>query len=472
MKSPFVRFTRFIRTPLLIATVGLCTLWGCRHVPGLRHSRDELQECESDVASDRDETRHLFGYEEPSLANPISPDASEAPLVSLSDGDVLQLAPREMPEAVPPKTEVTNQPAPESVTADEPMPVAQSPIVENRTDRDTAASTDVEPNARPRQLPETTLTIPRRTTPIPTPKEFEDELFPDLPEAPPKLEVPPEPVREQEAVPTNENEILSLDSYCDALVFDAQGFGYVSHRQRIVKFSPTGETSVWTTLGKPKGHRIEPEGTHLVCDTERREVVRLSFEGKVVGVAAKTCDGVALRAPYDLAVDPHGGFYFTDPGYVQIKNPIGKLHYVDRTGQVSVVVAKLGFPTGIVFDPVRQRVLIAESHFNRIVAFQISEPGRIESHEVHVQLPKSPDNEYHLASLCLDSEGNLYVTQAESKMIHVFDPQGRPLGRFSTGTVAPSSIALRSADATELFFSGQVEGPPRNGKVMRLNLGK
>ncbi|TXT38313.1 MAG: SMP-30/Gluconolaconase/LRE-like region-containing protein [Planctomycetota bacterium] len=189
-------------------------------------------------------------------------------------------------------------------------------------------------------------------------------------------------------------------------------------------------------------------------------------------MAAKSCDGAALRAPYDIAVDPKGGFYFTDPGYVQIKNPIGKLHYVDRSGQVSVVVAKLGYPTGIVFDPARQRVLVAESHFNRIVEFRLSEPGQIESHEVLVQLPKSPDSEYHLANLCLDSEGNLYVTQPQTKTVQVFDPQGRLLGRFSTGTVAPSSVALRSLDATELFLTGDVEGRTRHGKVIRLNLGK
>ena len=67
-----------------------------------------------------------------------------------------------------------------------------------------------------------------------------------------------------------DNEVFSLDSYCDGLVFDSQGFGYVSHKNRIVRFSPTGESSVWATLTSPKGHRIEPEGTHLVCDVERR----------------------------------------------------------------------------------------------------------------------------------------------------------------------------------------------------------
>ena len=523
MKSPFVRFSRFVRSPLSIATVGLCTLWGCRQMPGSRHSRDDHQESVSSVDSNDAATRRFFEYEEPNFANPINPDASERPLVSLSESDTSQLVPPEIPEAI--SSESASAPEVATVTTAEPMPLAESPEFETPIEFDETAEPAPKraalSNSRTDELRESPLKLepPKLQTPAPTPNEFEDDFFPDVPEAPPKLEVPPEPapqtkedtqpaakpqakshpraatqelasietkraaqtlkpvpkpepVREKHTVPKVDNEVLSLDSYCDGLVFDSQGFGYVSHRNQIVKFSPTGQTSVWTTLSNPKGHRIEPEGTHLICDVERHEVVRLSYDGKVVGVAAKTCDGAPLCAPCDIAVDPNGGFYFTDPGYVQIKNPIGKVYHVDRNGQISVMVAKLGYPTGIVLDPNRQRVLVAESNFNRIVAFRLSEPGRVESHEVLVQLPKSPDREFHLASLCLDSTGNLYVTQPESKSVQVFDPQGRPLGRFSTGTVTPSSIALRPTDVTELFFSGELETSARNGKVIRLNLGK
>ncbi len=433
-------------------------------------------------------------------------------MVSLSEGDTFPLVPREKLEAASPPSEP-------ALASEEPTPAAESPVVEKAVEPEEAALPTVKTRPPVLELPDSELELPQPKKLAPTPKELDDEFFPDLPESPPKLAIPPEPARPTEVddkplaessvkapppaatkelasvendkvtealkpaprkeparevatVPAVDNEVLSLDSYCDGLVFDSQGFGYVSHRNRIVRFSPTGESSVWTTLNSPKGHRIEPEGTHLICDTERRAVLRLSFDGKVIGVAAKECDGAALRAPYDIAVDPKGGFYFTDPGYVQIKNPIGKLHYVDGSGNVSVVVAKIGYPTGIAFDAERQRLLVAESLFNRIVAFKLAEPGKIESHEVFVQLPKSPDSEFHLANLCLDAAGNLYVTQQRTKAVHVFDPQGRPIGRFSTGKVAPSSVALRAPDAAELFFTGELESRTRNGKVIRLDLGK
>ena len=457
MKSPFVRFSRCVRSPLSLATLGLCTLWGCRHLPSSRHTTEYTQPAYAPSAP------VVGSYEEPAVAD------SASPIVSLSEGDTYLPLPN---DSVAPAQPVAKA---EELQAD-PMETAVAEILQKEL------PTEDLPSEEPVVIPK--LGVP----PEPAPKKEFDFEFDDEPQAKAKPKAKPkelsfddddtsvaqvDPVKSARGpAAALDNEVLSLDSYCDGLVFDSQGFGYVSHKNRVVRFSPTGESSVWTTLTSPKGHRIEPEGTHLVCDVERRSVLRLSFEGKVVGVAAKDCDGTPFRAPYDISVDPRGGFYFTDPGYVQIKNPIGKLHYVDRTGKVSVVAAKIGYPTGVVYDPAHQRVLVAESQFNRILEFRLSEPGKIESFAVLVQLPLSPDTDYHLASLCLDADGNLYVTQQQTKTVHVFDTHGRPAGRFSTGAVAPSSVALRSPDSEELFFAGEVDARARNGKVMRLNLGK
>ena len=463
MKSPFVRFSRCVRSPLSLATLGLCTLWGCRHLPNSRHMTEYAQPAyaPSDPV--------VGSYEESAVADNTAPNAGSLPIVSLSEGETFlplpndpvvpaqPVAKAEEPQAEPMETAVAETPKKELPTED--IPSESSAVIpklevppEPASRKELGLDFDDEPQAKAKPKAE--------------PKElsFDDDDTPV---------VQIDPVKPAPGPATaTDNEVFSLDSYCDGLVFDSQGFGYVSHKNRIVRFSPNGESSVWATLTSPKGHRIEPEGTHLVCDVERRTVLRLSFEGKLVGVAAKDCDGTPFRAPYDIAVDPRGGFYFTDPGYVQIKNPIGKLHYVDRTGKVSVVAAKIGYPTGVVYDPARQRVLVAESQFNRILEFRLSESGKVESHAVVAQLPTSPETDYYLASLCLDAVGNLYVTQQQTKTVHVFDPQGRPVGRFSTGTVAPSSVALRSPNSDELFFAGEADGRARHGKVMRLNLGQ
>ena len=459
MKSPFVRFSRCVRSPLSVATLGLCTLWGCRHLPS---SRTSIECPQSAYAPFEAPSVPVAGaYEEPATVSAIAPNGVEPPIVSLSEGDVFVPLPNEPAAPSQPVAKVDESTAP--TTPDEVLEVEADPQQPPATPK-----LGVPPEPAPKK--ELELEIDSEPQAQAKPKTAPKELALVDDDKPVVRIEPATPAKE--AATVLDNEVLSLDSYCDGLVFDSQGFGYVSHKNRIVRFSPTGESSVWGTLTSPKGHRIEPEGTHLVCDVERRSVLRLSYDGKVVGVAAKDCDGTPFRAPYDIAVDPRGGFYFTDPGYVQIKNPIGKLHYVDRSGKVSVVAAKIGYPTGVVFDPARQRVLVAESQFNRILEFRLSEPGKIESHEVLVQLSLSPDTDYHLASLCLDATGNLYVTQQQTKTVHVFDPQGRPVGRFSTGAVAPSSVALRSPNSEELFFAGEADGRARHGKVLRLNLGQ
>ena len=583
MKSPFVRFSQFVRTPLTIATLGLCSAWGCRHLPGTHRLSDRDEIVES-FADDRELAEETGGYEEPlpPTSAIIDPRCTESPIVNIDEGrELFAPTPRLKDEPVPTKPVAPEKPLPtiapkatveptvptkkvappikpEVKPADKPVKVVPNgkldvpPEPESQKDKaepplkvedvpakkakkpakkaaapveaedalefdepksneesETRPSEDARLNDFAEKLAESIESLKNAVTrqerlvqPIAPVDEFvgdEKPLIVPNTELPAKVEfskveasevtplfaskspAPAEPVIEQspvESAPVEsesaalDNEVLSLDAHCDGLVFDSEGFGYVSHRDRIVKFSPSGESSVWASLKSPKGHRIEPEGTHLVCDTDRRAVVRLSFEGKVIGVAANECNGAPLRAPHEIAVDPRGGFYFTDPGYVQVKTPIGKLHYVDRLGKVSIVAAKIGFPTGVVYDPVRLRLFVVESQFGRVLEFKLSEPGKIDSHEVFAELPKLPDNEYHLAGLCLDGDGNLYVTQQQSKTVLVFDPQGRSAGKFPTGDVMPSSVALRSPDADELFFTGGQKDRARQGKVIRLNLGK
>lgn len=495
MTISFVRFRRFVRSPLTIAILSLSALWGCRHLPRPQSWVERHQvDLSSTTASDLPEPRPATAYEEP--AGSLTPPANVEEFNSLPEGDAFLPVPSAAAPATNPNAETQPRPERSAATRSTPTPEPESPAagVERSLD---VTDAPLPRSERPRPgtiTPEPVAVPPKATLSPAVPNVATPPIEPQSPASSPTLEVPPEPAAPDDSstaantVRTDESEInsrapgtstpddrtiLSLDSYCDGLVFDAQGFGYVSHKRQIIRFSPTGETSIWAILGSPKGHRIEPEGTHLVCDVERRAVLRLSFGGKVIGMAATECDGVPLRAPYDVAVDPRGGFYFTDPGYVQTQNPVGKLHYVDLTGKVSVVAASIGYPTGIAFDPVRQRVFVAESQFNRILEFRLVAPGQVESHNVFVQLPKSPDSEYDLANLCADADGNLYVTQSHSRSVHVFDRQGRPAGRFATGDVVPNSVALWPEAVGTLFVAGELDAHSRRqGTVIRLDLGR
>ena len=154
-------------------------------------------------------------------------------------------------------------------------------------------------------------------------------------------ELPP-----QSAVPPVK--IAEVPGYCEGIVFDRAGLGYVSDTQhgKIYTVTTDGKTAVWASTPAPNGHKVLADGTHLVCD--KGAVLLLAADGRKIRDAAAECDGKPLRAPNDLSIDPKGGFYFTDPGGSDVKNPIGTVHYVDPLGKVHLVASGLPFPNGIV----------------------------------------------------------------------------------------------------------------------------
>src|SRR5215204_613091 len=127
--------------------------------------------------------------------------------------------------------------------------------------------------------------------------------------------------------------IAEVPGYCEGIVFDKAGIGYVSDTQHGTIYSVTvqGKATLWATTTAPNGHKILGDGTHLVCD--KAAVLHLDAAGRKLRDASSECDGKPLRAPNDLTIDPRGGFYFTDPGGSNAANPIGTVHYVDPQGK-------------------------------------------------------------------------------------------------------------------------------------------
>ncbi|MBI3836638.1 MAG: SMP-30/gluconolactonase/LRE family protein [Planctomycetia bacterium] len=76
-------------------------------------------------------------------------------------------------------------------------------------------------------------------------------------------------------------ELLEVDHYCEGVVFDAQGRGYLSNGKQIVQFTLDGQAKVWAETGSPNGHKILADGTHLVCDASHHALLRLSADGNL-----------------------------------------------------------------------------------------------------------------------------------------------------------------------------------------------
>lgn len=270
-------------------------------------------------------------------------------------------------------------------------------------------------------------------------------------------------------------EVVRVPSYCEGIVFDRDGNGYVSHGKFVTKVSPDGKKSEWLNSGgAPNGHKILGDGAHLVCDGDLHAVLHVSAAGKIIGKASDKCGGKELRAPNDLSLDvAHNGFYFTDPGGSDDKKPIGTVHYVDGKGLTHLCAEGLAFPNGIVLTPDGKRLLVGESKKNRILEYPVESPGKLGPMKVLCDLPAKAgeqiDNQPD--GMCLDAEGNLYVAHYGMRQVQVVNPEGKIIRRYPGGNLTTSNVAFGGPDMDTLYITGGIEGEGKGeGGLFRIKL--
>lgn len=131
-----------------------------------------------------------------------------------------------------------------------------------------------------------------------------------------------------------------------------------------------------------------------------------------------------LVAPYGVATDGQGTLWITDPGLrgVQV------LDLARRKGSLWTMAGKRPFanPAGICFDPVRQRIYVADSLDLRVVALGLD--GRL----LFELQPAQPFG--RPGGLGLDPQGNLLVADVLLGQIRRFTPEGTELPAFGSPT--------------------------------------
>jgi len=269
--------------------------------------------------------------------------------------------------------------------------------------------------------------------------------------------------------------VVEVPGYSEGVVFDRAGNAYISDtiNGAVHRVKPDGRASVWARLGSPNGHKVEGDGTHLVCDGKERAVLRLDREGRVMGKASSEYNGQPLRSPNDLTLDTkNGGFYFTDPGGSSRENPIGTVHYVDARGKTHLVAEGLAFPNGIVLRP-DGRLLVAESQHNRVLVYDVLAPGKVGPMRVFATLPtkegEQTDNQPD--GMCLDADLNLYVAHYGMRQVQVLSREGKLLRRYPGGNLTTSNVAFGGPRMDQLYVTGAL-GDERTtrGALFRLDL--
>jgi len=255
-------------------------------------------------------------------------------------------------------------------------------------------------------------------------------------------------------------------------VFDRQGYGYISHGRFISRLSTDGKSAIWAETGAPRGHAILPDGTHLVCDASHRAVLRLDAQGKTIGAASSESDGKPLREPNDLALDPNGGFYFTDTGGAR-DGPAGAIHFMDPGGRTHLAASGLHYPTGIALRPDGKSLLIAEGMRNRILTYDVLAPGKLGPMKVLANLPGKQSGQIDNLpdGICLDLRGNLYVAHNGMKVVEVISRKGRWIRQYPAGLLMTSGVAFGGSRMNQLYITGGLgEQGKSQGGLFRLDL--
>ena len=267
-------------------------------------------------------------------------------------------------------------------------------------------------------------------------------------------------------------EVVRVPNLCEGIVFDQEGYAYISQGKLIMRVGKDGKAVQWAETGSPNGHKVLADGTHLICEATQHAVLHLDANGKTIDVASFQCDGKPLRAPNDLTLDPHGGFYFTDPGESDEKKPDGVVHYVDASGKTHLVAQGLAFPNGIVLRPRGKQLLVGESKQNRILVYEVLSPGRLGPMKVFANLPSKQgeqiDNQPD--GMCLDADGNLYVAHYGMKQVEVLSPLGKLIRRYEGGNLSTTNVAFGGPNMNQLYITGALGGEQSEGALFRLDV--
>lgn len=270
------------------------------------------------------------------------------------------------------------------------------------------------------------------------------------------------------ALATELRELVSPDAKATKVVGDCaftegpawspQGFLLFSDipNERVVKVLPDGTSSDFLKpSGKSNGLMFDSLGRLYLCRGGARNVARIdNLDTKELTVLAAEYDGQPLNSPNDLAIDPAGGLYFTDPYYgndqASLKQKVMGVYYIPAEGKLTRVIDSLQRPNGILVSADGKTLYVAEPNLRQLWMYPISAPGKVGEGKLIFTGDEKEDGGGP-DGMAFDIRGNIYATYGS---VVVLSPAGELIGRIPVPE-RPANCKFGGPDNKTLYVTAR-----------------
>jgi acetyl esterase/lipase/sugar lactone lactonase YvrE len=239
-------------------------------------------------------------------------------------------------------------------------------------------------------------------------------------------------------------------TFAEGPAVDRAGNLYVvNYRERgtIGKITPSGAASVFIDLRKHlpsegnsqpscNGLKVDDDGNLIAAETGTSQVIRISKDGKKVDVLAREVGGERLRGLNDVALDPAGNVYFSNPGQKNV------YRWNRADGSVDKLNAEPIGSNGIGLTPDGKHLVTADSGGRRLMILDMVD-GKGTNPRVLCELtsPELPDG------FVFDEAGRLYLGTWTGGSVAVIEvPSGKRLATYDAGGSQATNVHFTNGD--------------------------
>jgi gluconolactonase len=239
----------------------------------------------------------------------------------------------------------------------------------------------------------------------------------------------------------------------EALIFSDIG-------DRLLKFDPGSKkvTTYREPSGRANGLIFDPEGRLIAAEgsnTGGKRRVSITMRDGTVRTLADRFEGKRFNSPNDVAVDKSGRVYVSDPRYVGDEPrelDFEGVFRIDRDGSVHSLKTTARKPNGLVVSPDGKTLYVADNGPARraLLAVDLDGDGNVSNPRVLHDF----GSDRGIDGMTVTTDGRIVAAagRGPSGGVHVFSPEGKPLGVIPVPE-DPTNVEFGGPDRSTLYIT-------------------